>query len=378
MKIIKYQLCTDINLGTEDAPKIEQVFSAVTLGWSAANETIAKAEAYNGEYTIEDDGEPEPVAPPSTADLAADLASVQSISIAAFTALCETQVLDDNTAVQHAEVFELWAVDMSYTVNQMRRDPLTGLLYRCAQAHTAQEGWNPSLTPALWTVVDVTHAGTLDDPIPAARGMEYEYGKHYLDPEDNAIYRCARTGEASGGKVTLCGEDITHASTAERVQKGLVLAPEGRHLFPYLTVQKNLLLGATQRKDKDGIQADLEFCFELFPILKDRLKQKAGTMSGGQQQMLAIARGIMAAPKLLCLDEPSLGLAPAVIEDIGVKIREINKTKGTSILLVEQNVHLAFGTAEYCYTLQVGELVAEGNVEEIRQNDVVKKAYFGG
>ena len=183
---------------------------------------------------------------------------------------------------------------------------------------------------------------------------------------------------ATEGTILFNGEDITHASTAQRVQKGLVLAPEGRHLFPYLTVQTNLLLGATQRKDKDGIQADLEFCYELFPILKDRLKQKAGTMSGGQQQMLAIARGIMAAPKLLCLDEPSLGLAPAVIEDIGVKIREINKTKGTSILLVEQNVHLAFGTAEYCYTLQVGELVAEGTVEDIRHNDVVKKAYFGG
>ena len=183
---------------------------------------------------------------------------------------------------------------------------------------------------------------------------------------------------ATEGTILFHGEDITRASTADRVQKGLVLAPEGRHLFPYLTVQKNLLLGATQRKDKAGIQEDMEFCFELFPILKDRLKQKAGTMSGGQQQMLAIARGIMAAPKLLCLDEPSLGLAPAVIEDIGVKIREINKTKGTSILLVEQNVHLAFGTAEYCYTLQVGELVAEGTVEEIRQHDVVKKAYFGG
>ena len=159
----------------------------------------AMKEAYNGEYEIVDDGEPEPVMPPSTADLL----TVQSISIAAFAALCETQVLDDNTAAQHAEVFELWAVDMSYTVNQMRRDPLTGLLYRCAQAHMSQEGWNPSLTPALWTVVDVTHAGTLADPIPAARGMEYEYGKHYLDPEDSQIYRCARTGEASGGKVTL-------------------------------------------------------------------------------------------------------------------------------------------------------------------------------
>ena len=180
------------------------------------------------------------------------------------------------------------------------------------------------------------------------------------------------------GKIIFRGEDITKMSTAERVQRGLVLSPEGRHLFPYLTVHKNLLLGATQRKDKESIQADLEFCFELFPILKDRLKQKAGTMSGGQQQMLAIARGIMANPKLLCLDEPSLGLAPAVIEDIGVKIKEINQKKGTSVLLVEQNVHLAFGAADYCYTLQVGEMVAEGTVEDIRNNDIVKKAYFGG
>ena len=182
----------------------------------------------------------------------------------------------------------------------------------------------------------------------------------------------------TAGTVFFNGEDITNEPTQNIVQKGIALAPEGRHLFPYLSVQKNLVLGATQRKDKAGIQEDLEFCFELFPILKDRLKQKAGTMSGGQQQMLAIARGIMANPKLLCLDEPSLGLAPAVIEDIGVKIKEINKKKGTSVLLVEQNVHLAFGAADYCYTLQVGEMVAEGTVEDIRNNDIVKKAYFGG
>lgn len=180
------------------------------------------------------------------------------------------------------------------------------------------------------------------------------------------------------GSVSFAGEDVTALSTSEKVRRGLVLVPEGRHLFPYLSVYKNLILGATQRKDKEGIQADLEFVYGLFPILKDRLKQKAGTMSGGQQQMLAIARGIMANPRLLCLDEPSLGLAPAVIEDIGEKIREINKTKGTSILLVEQNVHLAFGTADYCYTLQVGEMVAQGTIEEIRHNDIVKKAYFGG
>lgn len=196
--------------------------------------------------------------------------------------------------------------------------------------------------------------------------------------KSTTLNACLGTVPATEGKILFDGQDITHASTAERVRRGLVLAPEGRHLFPYLTVQKNLLLGATQRKDKDGIQQDMEFCFELFPILKDRLKQKAGTMSGGQQQMLAIARGIMANPKLLCLDEPSLGLAPAVIDDIGNKIKEINQSKGTSILLVEQNVHLAFGAADYCYTLQVGELVAQGTVADIRNNDVVKKAYFGG
>lgn len=182
----------------------------------------------------------------------------------------------------------------------------------------------------------------------------------------------------TGGTVTFNGEDITRMPTQNIVQRGLVLAPEGRHLFPYMSVYKNLILGATQRRDKDGIQKDLEFVYELFPILKERLKQKAGTLSGGQQQMVAIARGIMANPKLLCLDEPSLGLAPAVIEDIGEKIKELNHARGTSILLVEQNVHLAFGAADYCYTLQVGNVVAEGPVDEIRNNDVVKKAYFGG
>ena len=182
----------------------------------------------------------------------------------------------------------------------------------------------------------------------------------------------------TAGTVIFNGEDITNEPTQNIVQKGIALAPEGRHLFPYLSVQKNLILGATQRKDKDGIAADMDFVFGLFPILKERLKQKAGTLSGGQQQMLAIARALMANPKLLCLDEPSLGLAPVVIDDIGEKIKEINKTKGTSILLVEQNVHLAFGAAQYCYTLQVGSVVAEGTVEDIRTNDIVKKAYFGG
>lgn len=179
------------------------------------------------------------------------------------------------------------------------------------------------------------------------------------------------------GSIVYRGEDITGLDTSQRVKRGLVLAPEGRHLFPYLSVYKNLQLGATLRKDKEGIAQDLEFVYDLFPILKDRRKQKAGTLSGGQQQMLAIARGLMANPKLLCLDEPSLGLAPVVIEDIGNAIRDINKNKGISVLLVEQNVHLAFGVADYCYALSVGEVFAQGTVEEIRKTDAVNKAYFG-
>ena len=208
MKVIKYRLCTEINRGTEDEPKIEQVFSGVTSGWSEGNEKIAKEEAYNGEYTIEDDGKPEPVIPPTNAELAAEnkllkeqVIAQSAVASIAFVALAESGKLDEVTASEHAELFAEWAYPIAYTVGQLRR--YNGKLYKCVQAHTSQEGWNPSLTPAMWTVVDVTHAGTLDDPIPAARGMEYEYGKHYLDPEDGAVYRCARTGEASGGKVTL-------------------------------------------------------------------------------------------------------------------------------------------------------------------------------
>ena len=180
------------------------------------------------------------------------------------------------------------------------------------------------------------------------------------------------------GSVIFKGEDITKLPTDKRVHMGLSLVPEGRHLFPYLTVLENLQLGATQRKDTAGIKSDFDFVYDLFPKLKDRRSQKAGTLSGGEQQMVAIARGLMSDPKLLCLDEPSLGIAPIVIEEMGVAIKEINKTKGTSILLVEQNVHLAFSTASYCYALQVGELMAQGDIESIKNSDVVKKAYFGG
>ena len=184
---------------------------------------------------------------------------------------------------------------------------------------------------------------------------------------------------AAGGSVAFKGKNITGMKTQDIVINGFVLVPEGRRLFPHMSVYKNLLLGTSRRKntDRDKIIEDLEYVYSLFPKLKDRLKQKAGTLSGGEQQMVAIARGMMAEPALLCLDEPSLGLAPVVIEQIGEAIRELNQKKGLSMLLVEQNVHLAFGVADYCYTLQVGRIVAEGSIDEIKQNEIVKKAYLG-
>jgi branched-chain amino acid transport system ATP-binding protein len=180
------------------------------------------------------------------------------------------------------------------------------------------------------------------------------------------------------GDVVFEGESINGLETAARVKKGIVLVPEGRQLFPYLPVITNLKLGASLRcKDKAGVAESLDYVFELFPRLKERLKQNAGTLSGGEQQMLAIGRGLMAGPRLLCLDEPSVGLAPIVVEQVGEVIREINK-KGISVLLVEQNAHLALGVCQSGYVLEVGRVVLGGNAETIRRSDIVKRAYLGG
>jgi branched-chain amino acid transport system ATP-binding protein len=179
------------------------------------------------------------------------------------------------------------------------------------------------------------------------------------------------------GGVLFDGESITGLDTAARVKKGIVLVPEGRQLFPYLPVITNLKLGATLRRDKAGIAESLEYAFHLFPRLKERRKQDAGTLSGGEQQMLAIARGLMANPRLLCLDEPSVGLAPIVVEQVGEVIKDINK-RGISVLLVEQNAHLALGVCQTGYVLEVGRVVFEGDRESIRCSDIVKKAYLGG
>jgi branched-chain amino acid transport system ATP-binding protein len=181
----------------------------------------------------------------------------------------------------------------------------------------------------------------------------------------------------TSGEIWFSGKRIDGMETTKIVKLGLVHIPEGRKLFPYLTVFANIKLGASLRNDKLGIENDLEDIFKHFPILGKRRDQLAGTLSGGEQQMLAVARGLMAKPKLILLDEPSIGLSPIMVEEIGKIIKNINQI-GVTVLLVEQNISLAFGVASRGYVLQVGKVVLEGEVQELKNSEAVKRAYLGG
>jgi len=182
--------------------------------------------------------------------------------------------------------------------------------------------------------------------------------------------------KTSGGSVKWNGETLTGLPTKDIVSKGVVLVPEGRRIFPNLTVEENLKLGAYARNDKDGIAADEERIFSLFPRLKERIRQKGGTLSGGEQQMLAVARALMTKPKLLMMDEPSLGLAPLFVKMIFEIIRTINK-EGTTVLLIEQNAKAALEIADYGYVLETGRIILQGKGRELLANDGVRKAYLG-
>ena len=180
------------------------------------------------------------------------------------------------------------------------------------------------------------------------------------------------------GQILYAGQSVTNLAAHETVKHGIAQVPEGRMIFANLTVSENLKMGAYLQKDKSAIAAELDFVFGIFPRLKERQKQVAGTLSGGEQQMLAIGRAFMSKPRFLMLDEPSLGIAPLLVKLIFEKIVEINRQQGITILLVEQNANLALQVASYAYVLESGRITLQDNCAQLRQNPEVKRAYLGG
>jgi branched-chain amino acid transport system ATP-binding protein len=180
------------------------------------------------------------------------------------------------------------------------------------------------------------------------------------------------------GKVLLEGADITNWPPHRIVGMGITQVPEGRMIFSNLTVLENLQMGAFHRKDKEGLKRDYHYVFSLFPRLKERQRQLGGTLSGGEQQMLAIGRALMSKPRYLMLDEPSLGIAPILVKAIFAKIVEINRELGITILLVEQNANLALEISDYGYVLETGRIILEDEPAKLRTNSLVKEAYLGG
>ena len=183
--------------------------------------------------------------------------------------------------------------------------------------------------------------------------------------------------DPSKGTVHFKGEDITAQDPAQIVQRGLSHVPEGREVFPLLSVHDNLLMGAYTRRDRDGVARDMETVYGYFPILRERARQDAGLLSGGQQQMLAISRALMAAPELMLLDEPSLGLSPRLTHEIFEIVVRINRERGTTLLLVEQNANMALNVADHGYVLENGRIVMDDACERLREKDDIKEFYLG-
>ncbi len=182
----------------------------------------------------------------------------------------------------------------------------------------------------------------------------------------------------TGGKVTFLGEDITRTPAHRIVARGLCHVPEGRMIFANLTVDENLSMGAYLQTDKEAIARNRDYVFSIFSRLKERLRQTAGTLSGGEQQMLAIGRALMGEPKFLMLDEPSLGIAPRLVSTIFERIIEINRDRGIAVLLVEQNANLALEISRYAYVLETGRVTMEGPSPDLRKHPQLKAAYLGG
>ena len=179
------------------------------------------------------------------------------------------------------------------------------------------------------------------------------------------------------GTVTLGGENIQGSEPDRLVHKGIAHVPEGREVFPFLSVEENLTMGAYTRRDKAGIRQDMAMVYDYFPILHERRQQPAGTLSGGQQQMLAIGRGLMSRPSVMLLDEPSLGLSPLLVQEIFTIIRRLNKEQGVTLLLVEQNAQVALNTADHGYVLETGRIVMDGSAKDLLASDDIREFYLG-
>ena len=179
------------------------------------------------------------------------------------------------------------------------------------------------------------------------------------------------------GTISFRGEEIQRRDPADIVRRGISHVPEGREVFPLLSVHDNLLMGAYTRRDRDGVAQDLEMVYGYFPVLAERARQEAGQLSGGQQQMLAISRALMSRPRLMLLDEPSLGLSPKLTAEIFAIIRRINRERGTTILLVEQNAAMALELADFGYVLEVGRIVMEDTCERLAQKEDIQEFYLG-
>jgi len=222
-------------------------------------------------------------------------------------------------------------------------------------------------------------------PIRAIRGVSLEVAKGRIGTVlgSNGAGKTTILKTISGiidprkGSVEFAGADITAMDPAEIVRRGLSHVPEGREVFPLLSVHDNLVMGAYTRTDRDAAARDMEMVYGYFPILRERAHQEAGLLSGGQQQMLSISRALMAAPQMILLDEPSLGLSPRLTREIFEIVVRINRERGTTLLLVEQNAHMALNVADYGYVLENGRIVMEDTCERLREKDDIKEFYLG-
>jgi branched-chain amino acid transport system ATP-binding protein len=234
-------------------------------------------------------------------------------------------------------------------------------------------------------LLDVTAIETFYGPIQAIRGVSLQVAQSQIVTvlgangagKTTVLRTISGVLDPERGQVRFENREIGHLPPDRVMRLGICHVPEGREVFPFLTVYENLLMGAYSRRDKDAVHHDLELCYTYFPVLKERTHQRAGLLSGGEQQMLSISRALMGRPKLLLLDEPSLGLSPLLVTQIFRIIRRINQEQGVAILLVEQNAHMALQTADFGYVLEVGRIVLADGCAKLMQSDAIKEFYLG-